>query len=372
MTSPIKNVFLNINNVCPFRCDYCWVRKTKGEQLEEQRQRMSLETLRATYDFFLKQQRKISEYYWNNIMVIIFATKEPLLDFNRLIKPFIEELNYSNIKERIMFQILTNGLLLTPEIAAFCKKYKIKILMSLDGNEESNNKNRKYFEKGKNVAFQKTIEGANFLSPEDRCFTFTINKNTIGNLRDSLEFLGEYPHNWTRFNFNLYSSFTEEDWFNIWKIFDDFIQEVPCEKSRFLYLYRHPNPSIDEGRGIIMGVDYLGNISIKKPFHSSIPWTEKNNEQYKNQGLIKTCGTVYEPIWENFERWIIIHGPNYAKTNFLSNPDKCGECFCKESCHPNTQYFNKTQYYELLPDECKIRQTDFKITESLRRKYGDC
>ena len=215
-------------------------------------------------------------------MVIIFATKEPLLDFNRLIKPFIEELNYSNIKERIMFQILTNGLLLTPEIVAFCKKYKIKILISLDGNEESNNKNRKYFKKGKNVAFQKTIEGANFLSPEDRCFTFTINKNTICNLRDSLEFLGEYPHNWTRFNFNLYSNFTEEDWFNIWKIFDDFIQEVPCEKSRFLYLYRHPNPSIDEGRGIIMGVDYLGNISIKKPFHSSIPWTEKNNEQYKN------------------------------------------------------------------------------------------
>lgn len=370
MISPIKNVFLNINNTCPYKCEYCWVRKTKGEQILEAKKQMTLEILIQTYKYFKELQKKVLIQYPENTLCIIFATKEPLLNFENLIKPFILSLKNDNKKYQIEFQILTNGLLLTQEIAEFCRKYQIKILMSLDGNEISNNTNRIYYIKGKNQAFQKTIQGASFLLPEERCFTFTINKNTIPYLYDSLEFLSKYPHRWTRFNFNLFSDFKEEDWKNIWEIFQKFFSEHSIQDLQFLKLYRHPSTAIDEDRGIIMGVDYLGNISIKKPFHSSIPWLEKNNILYKKEGIRRTCGNVFSPNNNVLDNWIEKHGPSYCHTNFnCIEEQKCKNCFCYSICHPNTEYFSYTQYYWLSKDECKIRQSDFKITEYWRDKY---
>lgn len=370
MISPIKNVFLNINNTCPYQCEYCWVRKTKGEQLLEAKKKMTPEILKQTYIYFKNLQLKTLIQYPDNHLCIIFATKEPLLDFYNLIQPFILELDKSNEKYQIDFQILTNGLLLTEKIAKFCREYKIKILMSLDGNEESNNKNRKYYINNENFAFQKTLEGASYLLPEERCFTFTVNKNTIEYLYESLEFLSKYPHRWTRFNFNLFSELTQEDWEKIWSIFREFFKNHKISELQFLKLYRHPSTAIDEDRGIIMGVDYLGNISIKKPFHSSIPWIEKNNVLYRDQKLRRNCGNIFSPNNSVLTKWIEAHGPSYSHTNFKCiREEDCKNCFCFSICHPNTKYFSHTQYYWLSLDECKIRQTDFKITECWRDKY---
>lgn len=207
--TPIKYVFLNINNVCQYRCDYCWVRKTKGEQLKEAKKVMSLETLAHSYMFFKEYQEKVLKYYPDNELFIIFATKEPLINFDNVIKPFLIKLNKTNKYFKIHFSLLTNGQLLTSEIVSFLEEYGVMVLMSLDGNEESNNTNRLFEKNGVNIAFQETLKGANLLPPSNRHFTFTLNKNTIPFLYDSLLWLSKYPHHWTRFNYNLYSGFTE-------------------------------------------------------------------------------------------------------------------------------------------------------------------
>ena len=372
MITPIKNVFLNINNICQYRCEYCWVRKTKGEQLLEAKKKMTPEILEKGYEFFKQYQKRTLKMYPHNVLYFIFATKEPLLNFNDLIKPFIEKVNFENEEYKIRFSILTNGEKMTPEIAAFYEKYNIFSLMSLDGNEISNNTNRIFYEGGENVAFQKTMRGASMLPVGNRHFTFTLNKNTIPYLRDSLEFLLSYPHGWTRFNYNLYSQFTSQDWEEIANIFENFIESHDKEELKFLYNYITFSPSIDEGRGIIMGIDYKGDITIKKPFHSSIPWYPINIENYSKNNIQRFCGTVFNPIEPHLRDYIAIHGVNYSHTSFYNFEDKdqCSDCICKEACHPINFYSSDENWkYYLSTDECMIKRTNFRICQAMRRKF---
>lgn len=372
MISPIKNVFLNVNNICQFRCDYCWVRKTKGEQLAEAKKTMTPEILEKGYKVFQDYQKEVLNYYPNNLLNFIFATKEPLIHWDNLLKPFIEKLNLSNWDDNIQICLLTNGQLFSKEVADFCIANKVHVLMSLDGNLESNNKNRIFYQNGINKAFKVTIQGANNLPPQLRHFTFTLNKNTILYLRDSLEFLVTYPHSWTRFNYNLYSNFTDEDWDTIHKIFKDFIEAHDMDDLQFLHLYSSFSPFIDENRGIIMGIDYQGRINIKKPFHSSIPWLDLNKQLYAANKIYTDCGTVFEPHMESLNHYIKTHGINYCQTNFENIDGKCKYCQFYESCHPTNIYTeHKPWIYYMESRECKIKETNLKIAELMRRKmYG--
>ena len=372
MITPIKNVFLNINNICQFRCEYCWVRKTKGEQLLEAKKVMTPEILEKSYEIFRDYQREVLKTWGTNVLNFIFATKEPLIHWKTLIRPFIEKLHLSNWDDNIQICLLTNGQLLTKEIADFCMENKVHILMSLDGNESSNDTNRIFYRNGINQAFEVTIEGANQLPKENRHFTFTLNKNTICYLQDSLEFLSTYPHHWTRFNYNLYSNFTDEDWSRIQSIFQNFIKSHPLKDIEFLRLYSHFSPLIDENRGIIMGVDYQGKITIKKPFHSSIPWLELNKDIYRKNRIYTDCGSVFDPHMENLEKYIEIHGINYSHTNFENVDGKCKNCQFYNSCHPTNIYSMQNPWiYYMESRECKIKETNLKISELMRRKtYG--
>lgn len=321
MITPLKNIFFNVNDYCQYHCKYCWYRKSRDKDIDTQEKSMSIKTLEQAYNIFFQYQQEVLKRFQHNELNLIFATKEPLFEYKRLIYPFIKKLNKINLDFGIKFSILTNGCLLTPEISQFCDDYKIKLLISLDGNMISNNTNRLYYKdnnKKENLAFTTTMAGTSLLFPHQRHFTFTINKNTLSYLYDSLIFLSEYPHGWTRFNFNLYNPFTKEEWQQIQNIFDKFITNTPIEQLNFLSSYIWFSPLIDEDRGIILGVSWDGIINIKKVFHSSIPRLSINNDFYTANDINLYCGTTMNPLLRNLDRYINIHGINYSNT-FLEN-----------------------------------------------------
>jgi uncharacterized protein len=67
---------------------------------------------------------------------IFFFGGEPMLRFDDLIKPLVEK------NPDFQYSITTNGSLLTKERIDFLAKNNFSVMLSMDGNEETQNYNR--------------------------------------------------------------------------------------------------------------------------------------------------------------------------------------------------------------------------------------
>lgn len=129
---------LNVTNDCNLACTYCFV--------EQSYVYMPLETgysiIDICYQNYLEKGKEQEP-------LIYFFGGEPLLTYSSLIKPIIlyAEDKYPNI---FHFGITTNGTCLTRENLQFFKKYNVSILLSIDGNADTQNTNRPMKDKTKN------------------------------------------------------------------------------------------------------------------------------------------------------------------------------------------------------------------------------
>lgn len=103
---------------CNLACEYCYA------GLTHLKADMDFETAAQTLDLF-------SDHY----MKIQFAGGEPLLNYPLIcqVVSYVKEKNYD-----ASFQMQTNGICITPEIAVGLKKMKIALGVSLDGPPEVN------------------------------------------------------------------------------------------------------------------------------------------------------------------------------------------------------------------------------------------
>ena len=129
---------LMLTNACNLKCKYCFIIKQKGQ--------MSLETAKKAIDLTYQnllyhQLSKTSPLRKNKKITINFLGGEPLLLYNKIIKPCIEY-GKQKYKNKIRFSITTNGVLLSPEISDFLIKNDTHITFSIDGNEDIQNFNR--------------------------------------------------------------------------------------------------------------------------------------------------------------------------------------------------------------------------------------
>lgn len=132
---------------CNLACKYCYAGSTylKAD--------MNFETAAQTVDLFSDKPMKIQ-----------FAGGEPLLNYPLIcqIVSYVKEKNYT-----ASFQMQTNGIGITPEIAAGLKKMKIALGVSLDGPPEVNE-----FTRGKT---REVIAGIGCLADEG----IKINLNSV-------------------------------------------------------------------------------------------------------------------------------------------------------------------------------------------------
>lgn len=120
------SIYLNMVNYCNLACKYCYAEggiyqnpsNTFNQELQES-------IAFAAIDSYMEHKQ-------TNSARVIFFGGEPLLAFNK-IQEIVKKCKEKENK-RILFGIVTNGLGITKEIAAFLKKYNFLITVSFEGS----------------------------------------------------------------------------------------------------------------------------------------------------------------------------------------------------------------------------------------------
>ncbi len=171
---PITNVVLMVAQVCNLSCVYCY--GIDGEY--GSKGKMNEEVAFKGVDYLLKQSGTVK-----NISITFFGG-EPLLNF-----PIIKKVvSYSKkeaqkAKKNISFSITTNGTKFNDEINSYLNDNNFGVLVSFDGDEEIQNKNRPY--KNGSGSYARTL-------PKIQTFINSRNGNataraTITNYSDGVE-----------------------------------------------------------------------------------------------------------------------------------------------------------------------------------------
>ena len=179
------NICLNITNACNLQCRYCFV--------EQKPEYMTLQVAKDAVDFLynnVKRKRKICKN--NNIKGNInFFGGEPMLLFKEIIVPLVEyvENTYSEV---FTFGITTNGTLLTEDIIEYFYNHNISILLSIDGNKETQDYNRPCINSNKSsFDMIKPIIPTLLKHFPNTCFRMTIYEETCDKLFENILFAQE-------------------------------------------------------------------------------------------------------------------------------------------------------------------------------------
>ena len=120
----IDTIILSITDECNLRCKYCFVKKHPNY---------------ITFDKCKQIVDLITENNKNKFNIDFFGG-EPMLMYNEIIVPTI--LYAEEIQANIKFNITTNGTLLNEERLQFLKEHNVSLLLSIDGNKETQDYNR--------------------------------------------------------------------------------------------------------------------------------------------------------------------------------------------------------------------------------------
>ena len=203
---------LNLTDNCNLACIYCFV--------QQKHHYMSLEIAKKSVDFIVNNyniKEKNNWLYKNEKKRIGFFGGEPMLMFNSIIVPLVEYIENTYNIEEFDFHITTNGTLLNQENLQFLHKYKIKPLLSMDGNKETQDHNRPC--KDNNISsfnlLDKNIPTILEHFP-NTAFRSTVYKDTINQIYESYLYAeskgfmdyvcipDSRSHNWTEDDLNLY------------------------------------------------------------------------------------------------------------------------------------------------------------------------
>jgi uncharacterized protein len=136
----IRLMYFILTDICNFGCRYCFIEKgaLKGSPKYGN---MTYDVAKAGVDFFIRQIRSEGE------KTFIFYGGEPLLNFDVLKETTLyirEKEKWNSFKGPVRISLITNGSLVTKEIAEFVAEQKIGASISLDGPKEINDKMRIY------------------------------------------------------------------------------------------------------------------------------------------------------------------------------------------------------------------------------------
>ena len=132
------NVVFNLTDDCNLACRYCFVQQKPNY--------VTLDTAKDVVDWMvnnlqIKKERKLINNTQEQKCRLTFFGGEPMLMFEKIIQPltlYIQE----KYKDLFIFGITTNGTLLNKDRIDFLKKYNIRPLLSIDGDEYTQNYNR--------------------------------------------------------------------------------------------------------------------------------------------------------------------------------------------------------------------------------------
>lgn len=133
----IEQMTLQVTQNCNLRCSYCFYGEDNYENRHHANKQMSFETAKKAIDFLLSHSRDRERIH------LAFYGGEPLLEFD-LIKKCVEYIEEQVEGKEITFGMTTNGTVISDEIVDFWIKHDFLIMISLDGDKNSHDTNRKF------------------------------------------------------------------------------------------------------------------------------------------------------------------------------------------------------------------------------------
>lgn len=173
----IDHCVIYITKKCNLRCAYCFVRN-RSQALGS----MTKSTAEKTIDFLLGPISK------KNLNLSFFGG-EPLVEY-KFLKDIIKYAFYqSHLKnKRVTFSVVTNGTLVNQEVLNFFDKYRVKLILSCDGNHKSQNKHRVFPDgSGSFKILNKKIRDIAKL--KNSCTRITFTSDTMDRIFENVSYL---------------------------------------------------------------------------------------------------------------------------------------------------------------------------------------
>lgn len=170
----LTSAYFILTERCNLKCKYCFVKQNARD--------MTLDIAMDSVAFLIKNAEECGD-----IPSIVFFGGEPLLRWDEIIVPITEYVRHE-YKKPFNLSVTTNGTLLTEDKIKYLKDNGFSFLLSIDGNEKSQNFNRPYhngrgsFDKLNNVLSYVT----NYYP--DLIFRGTIHHESVNTLYDSMVF----------------------------------------------------------------------------------------------------------------------------------------------------------------------------------------
>ncbi len=144
----ISIMYLILSNNCNLRCEYCYLHELLTPKVQNAPMYMSVETMNKAIDYFADLVNGVIAH-----PQIVLYGGEPTLNPNMeyLIKLVYEKILGVNIS------LVTNGTLITKDLAEILAKYHINVGVSIDGPQKIHDTNRK-FHNGRG-SFEEALKG---------------------------------------------------------------------------------------------------------------------------------------------------------------------------------------------------------------------
>lgn len=183
----VERICISVNSYCNYACRYCYFFNSGNSGVKQS-------SLKATE--ILEILDNVYNYHWDNnfekkIKINFVGSGEPLLSWESIYQAVSIFWRKHPNQRSIKFYTVTNGSLITPEIAKEMKLHKIFPSISLDGPPEINNKYR-IFPNGAGT-FNDTMKGINILRKVgfDIVINTTLSRNLLNNLDIYFSFVKE-------------------------------------------------------------------------------------------------------------------------------------------------------------------------------------
>lgn len=246
-----------LNNSCPLDCKYCFL-QNQGVAVS-----MSAGTLTKVFEM-CKQSQELNP---RPFIALIFALKEPLMSWD-IIQRVIDSLPFSLEDYNIVLTINTNGVLLTPNIIAYCRHHLIDLHISLDGPQEIHDSERIY----RSSTRKKLSSWDKVMSLIDQypdyphmSFMTTLNQQNIGRTEEIFNFMSNLPISKWIYSVN---KFQDWDYPLLEKYIKHFIDSATPEQLRKTAIANtaaaFPNIKVSNSLKVLQD----GTVLLQPPIHN--------------------------------------------------------------------------------------------------------
>ena len=332
------DVWLHMTNSCNLDCPYCYINKTKGSM---------------TWDIAKRAIDALTEtaVLENRPGVLIkLAGGEPLLKFP-LIKRVVEYGKQHGEKYGIknQFHLITNGTLITKEVARFIKENDVRISISLDGIDAYNDQQRCYpDQKGSFEIVDKNI-GMLMGHGITPFILITITSHSLAGLPDFTRYLLK---NNIGFRYSLYRGLDDRDPKNV-----DLGEAIKILNQCY-DLFEQNLPKND-----LMSFHQLCDIKFTKKRKRNCG-IGSNGVIIGHKGQVAICQILLDqPIGDiskdkNLLRAIRNQDQFNAKNHTVDNKLECKNCLWRYICGGGCPLLTKAAYdsYDKSSPYCKVFQ----------------